>query len=123
MASPEFTLSFEVAPPASVSPGQAFTRPVTVSVRPIGTPSRSVHALVLNASLRNESGTGAAVGLTGNLTTNVRDSAMSGSAKFGTLAISTPGKYRLRVMLATASPNGIVTKEFVDSGIITVATA
>lgn len=121
MASREFSLSFEVAPPASVRPSQPFTLPVTVSVRPIGIPSQSVHALVLNASLRNEAGTGAATGLTGSLTTSVCDSAMSGSAKFTSLAISTPGRYRLRVMLATASPNGIVTKAFVDSGIITVA--
>ncbi|KAJ5923532.1 hypothetical protein N7454_008777 [Penicillium verhagenii] len=116
MAAREFSLSFEAAPPASVRPSQPIN--LAVSVRPVGTPSPSVHALVLNASLRNEASTSAAAGLTGNLTTSI---ATSGSARFTSLAISTPGKYRLRVMLATASPNGIVTKEFVDSGIITVA--
>ncbi|KAJ5716921.1 hypothetical protein N7488_002567 [Penicillium malachiteum] len=120
MAAREFSLSFEVAPPTSVRPGQAFTLPVVVSIRPIGTPSRNVQALAVHASLRDETGSGAAPGLGGSLTSSVRDGALGGYAKFGPLTISRPGKYRLRVMLGAASYNGVVTKEFVDSGLIIV---
>ncbi|KAJ5267530.1 hypothetical protein N7478_010338 [Penicillium angulare] len=120
MTAREFSLSFEIAPPSSVRPGQAFTIPVVVSVRQIGTPSGNVLALPVHASLRDEAGTGPATGLSGNLTTSCRD-AKSGYVKFSPLTISKAGKYRLRVMLGAASYNGVVTKEYVDSSVITVA--
>lgn len=122
----EFSLSFETVPPTAVRPGAPFTIPVIISVRPTGTPARNVQHLVVNASLRNEAGTGAAVGLSGNLTASVRsrtDTAMSGYAKFSPLTITRPGKYRLRVMLSAASYNGVVTKECVDSRVIHVHAA
>ncbi|KAJ5991502.1 hypothetical protein N7499_003920 [Penicillium canescens] len=125
MAGREFTLSFETTPPTAVRPGLPFTIPVVIAVNPIGTPAQNVQALVVNASLRNEAGTGAAAGLSGNLTASVRsraDNAKSGYAKFSPLTISQPGKFRLRVMLSAASYNGVVTKEYVDSAVIHVHT-
>jgi hypothetical protein len=126
MATPrEFTLTLETAPPAAARPGLPFTVPVIVAVRPIGTPSRTVQ-LVASASLRDEAGTSAAVGLSGNLTAMVRshtEPSMSGYAKFAGLTISRPGKYRIRVMLSTSSVNGVMTKECVDSGVIHVHAA
>lgn len=125
-AAPEFSLSFEISPPAAVRPGYPFTMPTVVAVRPIGTPARNVQHLVVNASLRDEAGTGAATGLGGNLTASVRsrtDAAISGYAKLNPLTISQPGKYRVRAMLSAASYNGVVTKEFVDSSIIHVHAA
>lgn len=122
----EFNLSFEIGPPSAVRPGRPFTIPVVVAVRPIGTPARNVQHLVVNASLRDEAGTGAAVGLSGSLTASVRSrtgTAISGYAKLGSLTISQPGKYRVRAMLSAASYNGVVTKEFVDSSIIHVHAA
>ncbi|KAJ5623740.1 hypothetical protein N7510_000049 [Penicillium lagena] len=122
----EFSITFEIAPPAAVRPGLPFTIPVIMAVRPVGTPARNVQHLVVSASLRDETGTRAAVGLSGSLTASVRsrtDTAMSGYAKFGRLTILQPGKYRLRVMLSAASYNGVVTKEYVDSGIIHVNAA
>ncbi|KAJ5679262.1 hypothetical protein N7462_007506 [Penicillium macrosclerotiorum] len=122
----EFNLTFETHPPAAVRPGFPFTIPVVIAVRPIGTPSRNVQHLVVNASLRDEIGTNPATGLSGNLTASVRsrtDTAMSGYAKFSPLMISQPGRYRLRVMLSAASYNGVVTKEYVDSGVIHVHAA
>ncbi|KAF3388349.1 hypothetical protein F1880_004016 [Penicillium rolfsii] len=121
----EFSLTFETAPPAAVRPGLPFTVPVIVAVRPIGTPSRTVQ-LVASASLRDEAGTSAAIGLGGSLTAMVRsrtEPSMSGYAKFAGLTISRPGKYRIRVMLSTSSVNGVVTKEYVDSGVIHVHAA
>lgn len=123
MAGREFTLSFETTPPTAAQPGSPFTIPVVIAVNPIGTPAQNVQHLVVSASLRDESGTGAAVGLSGNLTASVRsrtDNAMSGYAKLNPLTISQPGKFRLRVMLSAASYNGVVTKEYVDSTIIHV---
>ncbi|OGE50035.1 hypothetical protein PENARI_c018G02545 [Penicillium arizonense] len=123
MAGREFTLSFETTPPTAVRPGFPFTIPVVISVNPIGTPAQNAQALVVNASLRDEACTGAAAGLSGNLTASVRsraDNAKSGYAKFSPLAISQPGKFRLRVMLSAASYNGVVTKEYVDSAVIHV---
>ena len=123
MAGREFTLSFEITPPAAVQPGFPFTVPVVIAVNPIGTPAQNVQHLVVNASLRDEAGTGAATGLSGSLTASVRsrtDNAMSGYAKLSPLTISQPGKFRLRVMLSAASYNGVVTKEYVDSTIIHV---
>ena len=125
-AAREFSLTFEIAPPTAVRAGLPFTIPVIVAVRPIGTPARNVQHLVVSASLRDESGAAPAVGLIGNLTASVcsrTDTAISGYAKFAPLMISQPGKYRVRVMLSAASYNGVVTKEFVDSGIIHVHAA
>lgn len=125
-ATREFSLSLEIDPPTAVRPGVPFTLPVIISVCPIGTPPRNVQHLVVNASLRDEAGTGAAVGLTGSLTSSVRsrsDNAMGGCASFSPLTISRPGKYKLRVMLSAASYNGVVTKECVDSGVIHVHAA
>ncbi|CAG7945794.1 unnamed protein product [Penicillium nalgiovense] len=123
MAGREFTLSFETTPPTATQPGSPFTVPVVIAVNPIGTPAQNVQHLVVNASLRDEAGTGAAIGLSGNLTASVRsrtDNAMSGYAKLSPLTISQPGKFRLRVMLSAASYNGVVTKEYVDSTTIHV---
>ncbi|KAJ5665842.1 uncharacterized protein N7477_008290 [Penicillium maclennaniae] len=125
MAAREFSLTFETTPPTAVRPALPFTIPIVVAVRPVGAPPNAQH-LVVNASLRNEAGTGPAVGLSGSLTASVTSragSAASGYAKFPTLSISVPGKYRLRVMLSAASVNGVVTKEFVDSGVIHVHSA
>jgi hypothetical protein len=123
MAGREFTLSFETTPPTAVKPGSPFTIPVIIAVNPIGTPAQNVQHLVVSASLRDEAGTGAAVGLSGNLTASVRsraDNSMSGYAKLSPLTISQPGRFRLRVMLSAASYNGVVTKEYVDSTVIHV---
>lgn len=122
----EFSLSFEIDPPTAVRPGVPFTIPVVISVRPICTPPKNVQHLVVNASLRNEAGTEAALGLSGSLTESVcsrTDNAMGGYAKFSPLTVTRPGKYRLRVMLSAASYNGVVTKECVDSGVIHVHAA
>ncbi|OQE47143.1 hypothetical protein PENCOP_c001G06670 [Penicillium coprophilum] len=123
MAGREFTLSFETTPPTAVQPGSPFTIPVVIAVNPIGTPAQNVQHLVVSASLRDEAGTGAAVGLSGNLTASVRsraDNSISGYAKLSPLTISQPGKFRLRVMLSAASYNGVVTKEYADSTVIHV---
>ncbi|KAJ5384059.1 hypothetical protein N7517_001970 [Penicillium concentricum] len=110
-------------PPTAAQPGFPFTIPVVIAVNPIGTPAQNVQHLVVSASLRDEAGTGAAVGLSGNLTASVRsrtDNSMSGYAKLSPLTISQPGKFRLRVMLSAASYNGVVTKEYADSTVIHV---
>ncbi|KAJ5513677.1 hypothetical protein N7463_003229 [Penicillium fimorum] len=123
MAGREFTLSFETTPPTAAQPGSPFTIPVVIAVNPIGTPAQNVQHLVVSASLRDETGTGTAVGLSGNLTASVRsrtDNSMSGYAKLSPLTISQPGKFRLRVMLSAASYNGVVTKEYADSTVIHV---
>lgn len=123
MAAREFSLSFEITPPTAAPPGRPFTMPVVIAVNPIGTPAQNVQHLVVSASLRDEAGSGAAAGLSGNLTASVRsrsDNAMSGYAKFSPLTISQPGKFRLRVMLSAASYGGVVTKEYVDSTVIHV---
>ncbi|KAJ5467814.1 hypothetical protein N7475_005566 [Penicillium sp. IBT 31633x] len=123
MAGREYTLSFNVTPPAAALPGVYFTIPVIIAVNPIGTPTPTVQHLVVSASLRDEAGTGAAAGLSGSLTASVRSRAgnsMSGYAKLSPLTISQPGKFRLRVMLSAASINGVMTKEYVDSTIIHV---
>ena len=123
MATREFSLSFEITPPTAVRPGIPFTIPVVIAVNPVGTPAQNVQHLVVSASLRDESGSGAATGLSGSLTASVRsrsDNAMSGYAKFSPLTISQPGKFRLRVMLSAASYGGVITKEYVDSTVIHV---
>jgi hypothetical protein len=123
MAAREFSLSFETTPPTAARPGLPFTVPVIIAVNPIGTPAQNLQHLVVSASLRNEASTGAAAGLTGNLTASVcsrTDNAMSGYAKFSSLTISQPGKFRLRIMLSAASYGGVVTKEYVDSAVIHV---
>lgn len=126
MSSPrEFSLTFETGPPPAVRPGVPFTVPVIVAIRPIITPSSGVQ-LVASASLRDEAGTSAAIGLGGNLTAMVRSHAepsMSGYAKFAGLTISRPGSFRIRVMLSTSSVNGVMTKECLDSGVIHVHAA
>lgn len=122
----EFSLTFEIPPPTSTRPAKPFTMPVVVSVRPIGTPAKNVQHLVVNASLRDETGTKTAVGLSGSLTASVcsrTNTLISGYAKFSSLVISQPGRYRLRVMLSAASYNGVVTKEYVDSEVIHVHAA
>lgn len=123
MAGGEFSLSFAITPPTTARPGIPFTIPVIIGVHPIGTPAQNVQHLVVNASLRDEAGTGAAAGLSGDLTASVRsrsDNAMSGYAKLSKLTISQPGKFRLRVMLSVASYSGVVTKQYVDSTVIDV---
>lgn len=123
MAGGEFSLSFAITPPTTARPGVPFTIPVIIGVNPIGTPAQNVQHLVVNASLRDEAGTGAATGLSGDLTASVRsrsDNAMSGYAQLGKLSILRPGKFRLRVMLSVASYSGVVTKQYVDSTVIDV---
>ncbi|KAJ5225665.1 hypothetical protein N7468_006890 [Penicillium chermesinum] len=125
MAAREYSLTFELGPPASVQPGSPFTLPVIVAVRPIGTPSPNTH-LVVNLSLRDETSTNAVSGLSGNLTASVRsrsESSTGGYAKFSPLMLLRPGKYRLRAMLSSASVNGVFTKELVESGVIHVDAA
>ncbi|OJJ47269.1 hypothetical protein ASPZODRAFT_159185 [Penicilliopsis zonata CBS 506.65] len=126
-SSREFGLSFEISPPAAVRPRTPFTLPLIVAVRPVGNPSGgSIQQLVVNASLRNESGSASAPGLSGGLTSSVRSrqgNTISGFARFNSLTIQQPGRYRIRVMLGAASANGVVTKTYVDSGVINVHAA
>lgn len=119
MAAREFNLTFEAAPPANVRPAVPFAIPMVIAVRPIGTPASSGHHLVVNASLRDENCTAAAVELGGSLTASV----ISGRATFSSLMIPRPGRYRIRVMLSAATNNGVVTKEYVDSEVINVNAA
>ncbi|EPS33435.1 hypothetical protein PDE_08397 [Penicillium oxalicum 114-2] len=128
-SSQEFTLTFEIAPPTTVRPGHPFTFPVIISVRPLSNlpqSSQTTTHLVASANLRNESGTSAAAGLSGNLTAMVRsriEPSMSGYAKFTGLTISQPGTYRLRIMLSASTVKGVMIKEVLDSGIIHVHAA
>lgn len=119
-SSHEYGLIFEIPPPSAVRPGTPFTLPVIVAVRPSGNPS--AQQLVANVSLRTESGT-SAPGIGGTLTSSVRSrngNMNSGYAKFSPLTISQPGRYKIRVMLGAASQCGVMTKEFVESGVIHV---
>lgn len=126
-ATQAFNLSLEISPPASVQPGVPFTLPVIVSFRPIGRPPQDRAGLVAYASLRNESGTSPVEGLSGDRTRTLSSSSggtMSGYVKFDSLAISKPGKYRLRVLFGENSPTREVTvKQTVDSGVINVHAA
>lgn len=79
--------------------------------------------MVAHASLRSETGTAAATGLAGTLTSSVRSrngNTTSGFAKFSPLSIAQPGRYRIRVILGAASHSGVTIKEYVDSGVIHV---
>ncbi|KAL2856184.1 hypothetical protein BJX68DRAFT_230098 [Aspergillus pseudodeflectus] len=119
-----YNLTFEIEPPASVRPGVAFTLPVVVAVRPIGLASNNpTQQLVAGASLLDETGARSPTRLTGNLTDSVRSQAgntSNGYACFRPLRIPSPGRYRLRIMVAVDSYNGTVTSEFVDSRVIQV---
>ncbi|RAH72599.1 uncharacterized protein BO66DRAFT_409543 [Aspergillus aculeatinus CBS 121060] len=122
-SSREYGINFEVAPPTTVAPGVSISLPVVVVVRPVGAPRAPTQQLVAHISLRNEAGTAPAPGLTGVLTSSVRSSSgntISGYARFGPLKFTQAGKFRMRVMLGAASSNGVSTREYVDSGIITV---
>lgn len=122
-SSREYAITCVVGPPSSVRPGVPFTLPVVVSVRSMGgSASYSVQQLVASASLRTESGSSAS-GLGGTLTSSVRSQSGNmtpGYAKFSPLAISRPGRYRLRVMLSAASQSGVTTKEYIDTTVIEV---
>ncbi|KJK60646.1 hypothetical protein P875_00053146 [Aspergillus parasiticus SU-1] len=123
-SSREYSITFECAPPSAVRPGVPLTLPVIVAVRPVGSPrDSSVQQLVVNVSLRNESGTAACPGLTGTLTSSVRSrhgNTTTGFGKFNRLTIAQPGRYRLRVMLGAASASGVTTRDYIDSGVIEV---
>lgn len=123
-SSREYGITFECAPPSAVRPGVPLTLPVIVAVRPVGAPrDSSVQQLVVNVSLRNESGTAACPGLTGTLTSSVRSrhgNTTTGFGKFSRLTIAQPGRYRLRVMLGAASANGVTTRDYIDSAVIEV---
>lgn len=122
-SSREYGIILEIGPPDAVRPGLPFTLPVVVAVRPMGSPGNgSTQQLVANVSLRTESGT-CSSGLGGNLTSSVRSrdgNTVPGYAKFSPITISQSGRYRLRVMLSSASQSGVTTKEFVDSNVIQV---
>lgn len=122
-SSQEYNLAFEIPPPSSVRPGSQFTIPVVVSVRPASNQRPNpVQQLAVHASLRNENHA-PATGLIGPLTSSVRSrsgNTTAGYASFNPLRITQPGRYRLRVMLAAASYSGVMTKEYVDSGVIHV---
>ncbi|KAH1492697.1 hypothetical protein LV164_001636 [Aspergillus fumigatus] len=123
-SSREFGITFEIEPPAAVRPGTPFTLPVIVAVRPVGNlVNPAVQHMVAHASLRSETGTAAATGLAGTLTSSVRSrngNTTSGFAKFSPLSIAQPGRYRIRVILGAASHSGVTIKEYVDSGVIHV---
>ena len=120
-SSQEYGMTFEITPPTAVRPGTPFTLPVIVAIQS-GNPGNGTEQLAANVSLKSESGATVS-GLAGPLTSSVRSrngNTTSGYARFSSLTISQPGKYKLRVMLGAASQNGVMTKEFIDSGVITV---
>ncbi|RAL13821.1 uncharacterized protein BO97DRAFT_449185 [Aspergillus homomorphus CBS 101889] len=122
-SSREYGITFEIAPPTTVAPGVSMSLPVIVAVRPVGMPRAPTQQLVAHISLRNEAGTAPVPGLTGIVTSSVRSSSgntTSGYARFGPLKFTQAGRYRVRVMLGAASSHGVSTREYVDSGIITV---
>ncbi|PYH49168.1 uncharacterized protein BP01DRAFT_72536 [Aspergillus saccharolyticus JOP 1030-1] len=122
-SSREYGINFEITPPTTVSPEIFISLPVVVAVRPVGAPRVPTQQLVAHISLRNEAGTAPSPGLTGVVTSSVRSSSgntTSGYARFGPLKFTQAGRYRLRVMLGAASSDGVSTREYVDSGIITV---
>lgn len=59
-----------MAPPAATRQGIPFNNPVVVAVWPLGYPG-NVQQLVVNASLRSETGTSTTSALTGPLTSSV----------------------------------------------------
>ncbi|KAL2809409.1 hypothetical protein BJX63DRAFT_357992 [Aspergillus granulosus] len=119
-----YGLTFEIDPPSSVRPGVPFTLPVVVAVRPVGAGSNDpAQQLVARVSLQDETGARTSTRLTGTLTSSVRSRAgntASGYACFRPLIIGSPGKYRLRIMLAVATYSGTTTMESVDSRVIQV---
>ncbi|PLB40254.1 uncharacterized protein BDW47DRAFT_123758 [Aspergillus candidus] len=122
-SSREYCMRFEIAPPATAWPGVSFTLPVIVSVRTVGAPQdHAVQQLAMNVSLRTESGDPvASQHLTGALTSSVRNhdgNTTSGFARFGPLAITQPGRYRLRIALAAASAADITIKDYIDSDVV-----
>ncbi|KAE8354901.1 hypothetical protein BDV28DRAFT_65897 [Aspergillus coremiiformis] len=123
-SSREYGIQFECPPPAAARPGAPFTLPVIVAVRPVGVPRGSAsQQLVVNVSLRNESGSAPAAGLTGTLTSSVRSrhgNTTSGFSTFSRLTIAQPGRYRLRARLGIASASGVTTRDHVDSDVIEV---
>ncbi|GFF58235.1 hypothetical protein IFM46972_11039 [Aspergillus udagawae] len=119
----EFSITFEIEPPAAVRPGTPFTLPVVVAVRPVGKVNPAVQHMVAYASLRSETGAATATRPLGTLTSSVRNrngNTTSGFAKFSPMSVVQPGRYRIRVILGAASHSGVTTKEYVDSGVIHV---
>ena len=119
-SSREYKISFETAPPVTARPGVPFNIPVVIAVWPLGHPGNTKQ-LVMNASLRSETGTNITSNLAGALTSSVltgHGNTKSGYASFSPLTIKQPGRYRLRIMLAVASYEDITTKEYVESGVI-----
>ncbi|GES59170.1 hypothetical protein ATEIFO6365_0003045000 [Aspergillus terreus] len=124
-SSEEYEITFEIPPPTEVRPKSPFPLPVIAAVRSLPETSTggSGQQLVAHASLRDETGSSAAPGLTGSLTSSVRSrsgNTASGYGRFDPLLITQPGRYRLRIMLGIASVGGMMTKSYVDSDIITV---
>lgn len=124
-SSREYGMRFEIAPPAAAGPGTPFTLPIIVSVRTVGAPQDyTVQQLAMNVSLRTELGESvASTHLTGALTSSVRSrdgNSTSGFARFGPLAITQPGRYRLRIALAAASVADITIKDYIDSDVVDV---
>lgn len=119
-SSREYRISFETAPPAIAHPGVPFNIPVVIAVWPLRHPG-NIQQLVMNASLRNDTGTSITSNLAGALTSSVltrHGNTKSGYASFSPLIIKQPGRYRLRIMLAVVSYENIITKEYIESGVI-----
>ncbi|KAL4901424.1 hypothetical protein BDW74DRAFT_83432 [Aspergillus multicolor] len=120
----EYSATFAIDPPASVRPGTAFLFPIVVAVRPVGNAGNDpIQQLGATVMLRDESGNNAAGGLTGSTSTSIRSrtgNSISGYAAFSRLAIASPGKYRLRVMVMLNNASGVAVKGSVDSKIIHV---
>ncbi|KAL5333237.1 hypothetical protein BJX70DRAFT_392339 [Aspergillus crustosus] len=120
----EYSLTFIIEPPTSVRPGVAFTLPVVVTVRPLGSASNDPQQqLGATVSLRDETGTTSSPGLTGDITSSVRSqlgNTTSGYVRFGPLTIANPGKYKLRVILASNTFSGVMTKASIESAVIQV---
>ncbi|PLN80975.1 hypothetical protein BDW42DRAFT_169709 [Aspergillus taichungensis] len=124
-SSREYGMRFEIAPPTATCPGTAFTLPIIVSVRTVGAPQDyTVQQLAMNVSLRTEFGDSVASNyLSGALTSSVRNrdgNATNGFARFGPLAITQPGRYRLRIALAAASVADITIRDYIDSDVVDV---
>ncbi|ODM21162.1 hypothetical protein SI65_04215 [Aspergillus cristatus] len=120
-SSREYSMTFEISPPTAVRPGVPFTLPVIVAIRS-GNPGNGTDQLAANVFLKSESGASVSA-LGGPLTSSVRSrngNTTSGYARFSPLTISQPGRYRLRVILGAASQCGVMTKEYINSGVITV---
>ncbi|KAI9370688.1 hypothetical protein BJX61DRAFT_544373 [Aspergillus egyptiacus] len=123
----EYDLAFEIPPPTSARPGVPFILPVIVAVRPLGTSQNSsIQQLGAGVSLRDETGTKAADGLTGSISSSVcsrNGNSTSGYARFDSLAIQHPGKYKLRIMLVSHTPSAIMSTAFIETPIIHVYAA